>query len=357
MKLSNYSSHAKVVAVSGVLMSCLAGCGGGAESVSEQVAKDRLEQAKSTYAQAKANPIVEANAMKQLLTAEQAVKEAELANKKVSEPNPMNPSGGYSKAELDTMMDDVARLAYIANRKSQGAVSYAEGVVGHNDKLVLGKDFAEAQLLKSTLEKKALQKNIDEKTNALERSRQELNAATSEAERAKILADINAKEALLAKAQADAKAKEAAQSKAELEQLMREISELQGQMTDRGIVLTIGDVLFATGKSQLNESAQISMDKIAEFMNKNQKRNLLVEGHTDSVGSDELNLTLSEQRAVSVKSALEKLGIASERIVTVGYGKKFPIAGNDTAAGKQKNRRVDVVILNEGVKPESQFRK
>jgi outer membrane protein OmpA-like peptidoglycan-associated protein len=356
MKLSSYSSHVKVVAVSGVLVSCLAGCGGGAESVSEQVAKDRLEQAKSTYAQAKVNPIVEANAMKQLLTAEQAVKEAELANKKVSEPNPMNP-GGYSKAEIDTMTDDVARLAYIANRKSQGAVAYAEGVVSRNEKLVLGKDFAEAQLLKSTLEKKALQKNIDEKTTALERSRQELNAATSEAERAKILADINAKEALLAKAQADAKAKEAAQSKADLEQLMKEISELQGQMTDRGIVLTIGDVLFATGKSQLNESAQISMDKIAEFMNKNQKRNLLVEGHTDSVGSDELNRTLSEQRAVSVKSALEKLGIASERIVTVGYGKKFPIAGNDTAVGKQKNRRVEVVILNEGVKPESQFRK
>jgi outer membrane protein OmpA-like peptidoglycan-associated protein len=99
------------------------------------------------------------------------------------------------------------------------------------------------------------------------------------------------------------------------------------------------------------------MDKLAEFLQKKQNRNLLVEGHTDSVGNDEYNQGLSEQRAASVKSALVTRGIATGRIVTIGYSKKFPLASNASTAGKQQNRRVEAVILNEGVLPESQFRK
>ena len=221
------------------------------------------------------------------------------------------------------------------------------------------------------MEQKLLQKDLDEKASALERAKQQLASASSEAERARILAEIHAMEAALATAQAEARAKEAEKAraaaenqaleakmaKAELAQLMMEMSELQGQLTDRGIVLTIGDVLFATGKSDLNASAQRSMGKIAEFLQKNQNRNLLVEGHTDSVGSDEYNQGLSEQRAASVKSALVKRGIASDRIVTIGYGKKYPLASNADAAGKQQNRRVEAIILNEGVMPENQLRK
>ena len=85
-------------------------------------------------------------------------------------------------------------------------------------------------------------------------------------------------------------------------------------------------------------------------------RNVLIEGHTDNVGSDELNLTLSQKRADSLKEALTGKGIAGERITTVGYGKKFPVGSNDTTAGKQQNRRVEVSILNEGVKAEKYFR-
>jgi outer membrane protein OmpA-like peptidoglycan-associated protein len=267
--------------------------------------------------------------------------------------------------------EDISRLAYVAERKSQATEAQAEGVVTRNELVSLGKEKAEAQLLKSQLEQKLLKQDLDEKASALEQAKQKLSMATSESERAKILADIQAKEAALAKAQAEAKAKEAEDARAladahakeaekaknELAQLLKELSELQGQLTDRGIVLTIGDVLFATAKSTLNPSAQRSMDKISEFLQKNQNRHLLVEGHTDSVGSDEYNQGLSEQRAASVKSALVQRGIATERIVTIGYGKKFPLASNATAAGKQQNRRVEAIILNEGVKPETQFRK
>jgi len=397
MNSSCFASHLKKAAVAIVAGAVLAGCG--MVDPSEQIAKDTLEQARTAYAQAKSNPIVESYSMKSLLAAEKALQDAEQASKKAYAPNPQDTVNGYSSADKKLLFDDVSRLAYLAERKSQISVAQAEGIVTRNEIVKLGKEKAEVQLQKSQIERKMLQMDLDEKAAALEDSKKQLASATSDAERAKILADIRAKEAALANAQANATAKEAEKAKAEaqaqalsadkaraeaeaqalaaekaraeaqaqamkaekanaeLAMLMKEMSELQGQLTDRGIVLTIGDVLFATGKSELNASARISMDKLAEFLQNKKNRSLLVEGHTDSVGSDEYNQGLSEQRAESVKNALLKRGIASERIVTIGYGKKFPVATNETSAGKQQNRRVEAIILNEDVKPESQFRK
>jgi len=397
MNYSSITSQLKAAVLAITVGAVLAGCA--AVDPSEQVAKDRLEQARTAYAQAKANPIVESYSLKTLLGAEQTLQAAEQAKTKAYSPNAVDPSKGDSARQQKLLFEDISRLAYMAERKSQTSVALAEGVVTRNEIVKLGKEKAEVQLLKSRMEKKLLQQDLDAKASALERAKQQLASATSEAERAIILADIQAKEAALANAQADAKtrdaemaraeaesqardaeiaraeaadqareaeraraeaedqARDAEKARAELAGLMKELSELQGQLTDRGIVLTIGDVLFAFDKADLNASAQNSMDKIATFLRKKQNRNLLVEGHTDSVGSEEYNQGLSEQRAASVKSALVKRGIAGERIVTIGYSKKYPLASNDTAAGRQQNRRVEAIILNEGVKPESQFRK
>jgi len=382
----NFSRISSQLKTAGLMISCgavLAGCA--AVDPSEQIARDRLEQARSAYAQAKGNPIVESYSLKTLLDAEQALKDAEQVSKKAYSPNPLEPSRAYDSGEKKLFYNDISRLAYMSERKSQTSVALAEGVVTRNEIVRLGKEKAELQLLKSQMEKQLLQQDLDQKAAALENARQQLASATNEADRSRILADIRAKEAALANAQAEARAREAdsarlqaeaqardadsarlqaelqardaESAKAELVLLMVELSDLQGQLTDRGIVLTIGDVLFATGKSDLNVSAQRSMGKLAEFLQKKQNRNLLVEGHTDSVGGDDYNQGLSEQRAASVKSALEKRGVAGDRVVTIGYGKKYPLAGNDTADGKQQNRRVEAIILNEGVKPESQFRK
>jgi outer membrane protein OmpA-like peptidoglycan-associated protein len=176
--------------------------------------------------------------------------------------------------------------------------------------------------------------------------------AREEAEKAE-RAKQQAEQARLA---ALAEAEKSQRAKAETDQLMRELSDLKAEQTERGIVLTIGDVLFATGKFELSPQAMRSVDKLAEFLQKNPNRNVLIEGHTDSVGNDPFNLTLSQKRADSVKETLVSKGIAEERITPKGYGKKYPTASNDTAAGKQENRRVEVIILNEGVKPEAQFR-
>jgi outer membrane protein OmpA-like peptidoglycan-associated protein len=370
MNLRNISRQLKALGCVISVGAALNGCAG-INDPSEQIAKDRLEQARTAYTQAKANPNVESYSLKTLLEAENTLNEAEQVNKKVYSPNPIDTSRGYDAFEKKLFFNDISRLAYMAERKAKTSEAMAEGVVARNEVIRLGKENAEVQLLKSQIVQKLLQKDLDEKVSALERAKQQLVSASSEAERTRILAEIRAMEAALATAQAESRARDAEKAraeavsqaleaeiaKAELAQLMMEMSELQGQLTDRGIVLTIGDVLFATGKSDLNASAQRSMDKIAEFLKKKHNRNLLVEGHTDSVGSDEYNQRLSEQRAASVKNALVKRDIAGERIVTIGYGKKFPLASNAEAAGKQQNRRVEAIILNEGVKPESQFRK
>ncbi len=356
MNLRNISNQLKAFGCVITVGAALTGCAGAVDP-SEQIARDRLEQARTAYTQAKANPDVETYSLKTLLEAETILKDAEQVNKKAYAPNPMENSRGYDAAETRLLLSDISRLAYMAERKAKTSEALAAGIVARNEVVRLGKEKAEIELQKSKMEQKLLQHDLDEKAAALERAKQQLITAGSEAERARIIADIQAKEAALATARADAKAREAEKAKAELALLLKELSDLQGQLTDRGIVLTIGDVQFATGKSDLNAGVQISMDKLAEFLQKNQNRNLLVEGHTDSVGNDEYNQGLSEQRASSVKSALVKRGVTGERIVTVGYGKKFPLASNAGASGKQQNRRVEAIILNEGVMPEGQLRK
>ena len=191
---------------------------------------------------------------------------------------------------------------------------------------------------------------------AAERGRKEAEAKAREAEQARLESKAEAEKAEKARMEAEAKAREAERTKAEIDQFLKELSDLQGKMTERGIVLTMGDVLFAFGKADLAKGALRNIDKLADFLGKHPERNVLVEGHTDSVGSDEYNMTLSQKRADAVKEVLTEKGVSPDRILAKGYGKQFPVAGNDTESGRQLNRRVEVVILNEGVKPETAVR-
>jgi len=196
-----------------------------------------------------------------------------------------------------------------------------------------------------------------------EKKTQEARIAMKQAEEAKAAATAEAERAARAKAEAEqarqaaaAEAERAARAKAEADQLMKEMADLKAKQTERGIVLTMGEVLFATGKSELSAAARQSVNKLADFLQKHPDRNVLIEGHTDSTGSDELNMSLSQKRADAVKEALTGKRVDPRRITAKGYGKKYPVASNDTSAGRSQNRRVEVIILNEGVKPETQFR-
>jgi len=125
-----------------------------------------------------------------------------------------------------------------------------------------------------------------------------------------------------------------------------QIDALQAEATDRGLVLTLGDVLFATGKSDVKVGATSNLNKLVTFLNKYPDRTVQIEGYTDNVGSEDSNQGLSQRRAESVKAYLVQQGIAGSRLTAVGMGESQPVASNDTQSGRQQNRRVVAVIDN-----------
>lgn len=132
--------------------------------------------------------------------------------------------------------------------------------------------------------------------------------------------------------------------------LQRQIAELNAKATDRGLVVTLGDLLFDTGKATLKGGTIGHLNKLAGFLNKNQDRSVIIEGHTDNVGSEESNLNLSQHRANSVMAYLINQGVHPSRIVAYGKGEDFPISDNESATGRQQNRRVEIIIANTDTK-------
>jgi outer membrane protein OmpA-like peptidoglycan-associated protein len=129
--------------------------------------------------------------------------------------------------------------------------------------------------------------------------------------------------------------------------LQAELDALKAKPTDRGLVLTLGDVLFDTGKAELNPGAARNLDQLVQFLTAHPDRRVEIDGYTDSVGTDSFNLDLSQRRADTVKSVLVTRGIDSSRIASRGYGKEFGVASNADSGGRQLNRRVEIVIGGE----------
>lgn len=121
---------------------------------------------------------------------------------------------------------------------------------------------------------------------------------------------------------------------------------LNANQTDRGWLVTFADVLFATGRAEMDPAADNYIRKLAAFMQENPERNILVEGYTDNTGGRAANVRLAERRAEAVAKRLVILGIDAGRIRTQGYGAAFPVKNNNTVLNRQANRRVEVVISN-----------
>lgn len=182
-----------------------------------------------------------------------------------------------------------------------------------------------------------------------ERAKQEV--AKGEAERNRVLLEARTRDAEAATAAAQqqaaaaqAQARDAVAARQEAEAAQRQLAELQAKQTDRGMVLTLGDVLFDTAQATLKPGAASIIDRVGAFLKQNEGTKVVVEGHTDSRGSAEYNQQLSERRAESVRDALAFRGIERDRVEAVGRGKDLPVASNDTAAGQQQNRRVELIF-------------
>jgi len=132
-----------------------------------------------------------------------------------------------------------------------------------------------------------------------------------------------------------------------IEKQQKELKELNAKKTKRGLVITLGDVLFSTNKAELKSGGTRNIQKLADFLREYPQNKVLIEGHTDSTGSDSLNQALSERRANAVKTALVDMGISSDRVDTHGYGELFPVTSNRTAASRQMNRRVEIILSDD----------
>ena len=170
-----------------------------------------------------------------------------------------------------------------------------------------------------------------------ERDRIVLAARTREAENAKASAANSQAVAAAAISQRDQANQDAAQAQAELEAL-------KATQTPRGLVLTLGDVMFDTGSSELKSGGMRKIDQLAQFLTEHPERRVEIDGFTDSVGSDAYNEELSQRRADAVKTALVSRNVDPARISTEGFGKAYPVASNNDSGGRQLNRRVEVVI-------------
>jgi len=182
---------------------------------------------------------------------------------------------------------------------------------------------------------------------ATERSKIRLDARTAEANKAQ-------QSAVASQRQAEASQHEAATSQLQARDaemrtglLETQLKELNAKKTERGLVITLGDVLFDTNKAQLKSGGTRSLQKLADFLKQYPQRKAQVEGYTDSTGSADYNLELSDRRANAVRSSLVGMGIGNDRITTHGYGQESPVASNDTADGRQLNRRVEIVLSDE----------
>jgi outer membrane protein OmpA-like peptidoglycan-associated protein len=171
----------------------------------------------------------------------------------------------------------------------------------------------------------------------VERDQIMLAARTREADKANLAAANSKQLAESALIQRDHANEDTARVQAELDAL-------KATPTPRGMVLTLGDVLFDTGRAELKSGSGRNLDQLAQFLVEHPTRRVQIDGFTDSVGTDSYNEELSQRRANAVREALIARGIEASRIGTEGYGKSYPVANNADSSGRQLNRRVEVVI-------------
>jgi outer membrane protein OmpA-like peptidoglycan-associated protein len=255
------------------------------------------------------------------------------------------------EVERDPLAGDVAGEELQAARR---ALNRAEEGVGEHEDLAdirhdayLALRHAEIadERIRETRVRADIERSEAERNRVLLAAREQTaDRALAQADQAMALADAKAREAELRAEEAEEATALAAASIAENQRLREELAGLEAEETVRGLVLTLGDVLFDTDRAELKPGAAKTMDRLAQFLQGNPERELWIEGHTDSRGTDAYNLDLSDRRAEAVRTALVARGIASDRLFAVGVGEAYPVATNDTVDGRQENRRVEIVI-------------
>ncbi len=178
-----------------------------------------------------------------------------------------------------------------------------------------------------------------EKQVALAQASEQIEQKQAELDTTKAYAKKQEQVASLAKQEADLAFEE-------IDALKRQLESLAARETNDGLVMTLGDFVFDSASANIKQGAIENFGKVIEFIDGYPDRNIRIEGHTDSSGSEAFNLNLSQKRADAVRLLLVNYGVSADRIVATGMGESLPVADNNTNSGKAKNRRVDIIILN-----------
>lgn len=286
-----------------------------------------LSNARAAYERARSDPAVTSHAQLELEQARTTLSDAER----------LAASGANG--------EKVEHLAYLAEQRANvaaetGRLRSAEAAVaaaGAERNAVLLQQ-RERELSAEREQKQQAQRAQDTAQQQAQQARDEAQRQAQQTEQAQSLAMQHEREAREARERASALS-------GEILDMQTKMKELQTRRTDRGFVLTLGgDFLFETGQSTLKPGARRSLDNVASLLRQHSDQNVVVEGFTDSRGSEDFNQRLSEKRAQAVKDALVASGIDSARIVTRGQGKAYPVASNDNETGRQLNRRVEILV-------------
>ncbi|MDO9216104.1 MAG: OmpA family protein [Lacisediminimonas sp.] len=280
-----------------------------------------LDQTRGDYRAAQGNPAVASYAALEFKQAGEALEQANAAASR-------NESG-----------EKVDKLAYLARQK----IALTQEVAKQKSAEV---EVANAGKLRDQMRLDQRTREADLAKNKAEQSRLAAQAAQVDAAGAQ-------RQAQLAREQAAEAQRKTQEAQARATQLEAQLADLAAKKTERGMVITLGDVLFGTDLARLNAQGMSTAQKLADVMQQNPRRTVLVEGFTDSTGTAAHNQDLSERRAAAVQSALLDLGVARERVAVRGYGQSYPVASNNSAETRQLNRRVEIILSDDSGKTEA----
>lgn len=232
---------------------------------------------------------------------------------------------------------EISSAAYVANQQAKTAMAIARA------------KGSEAAIAGTEVERERARGDM----RTIEANRAKAQASTAQAQASSAQAQAGmARQQAAASEQRAATAEQqtavaqanTADAQAQASQLQQRLNEMQAKPTDRGMLVTLGDVLFEFNRAEVKPAAQGSLRKLADFLQQYPNRRILIEGHTDNIGSASANELLSRRRAEAVDAALVGMGVAGQRVDVAGYGKDFPVADNSTDTNRALNRRVEIYI-------------
>ncbi len=306
----------------------------------EQTKPDEIQRLEHALAQLRAQEAVFASAPEAMVEAERAVLEATMGRLSADER-----SYRVHLAHRRIQLAEAAGRTRLAEREIEAIEQRRNALLLRASRLEAEQARLEAEraLLLSATTLEQMRRAQAEALGAEERSELAARQAAQsreEAEQARRLAEAQRAEVELARREAELASQTA-------DSLRRRLEYMEYRETDRGVVVTLGDVLFEVGQAELLPGSYDNLQDVLELLRAEPDRHIRIEGHTDSTGSNQLNLRLSQQRAEAVRTALVELGVPADRVHAVGMGQDFPIATNETDEGRARNRRVDVIVLNE----------